>query len=189
MAIWTYCSACHGCEFPSRASTCKTVRFLVSPCRCCSVAGHSVVRGSNSSGDRCILVSLGDLAPELDRAGRHHRWRAHRWHRCDLVWLSSWHCSVRPQTRVRKRSPVDSKPCKDFLAGRSNFLSGRCVGAVEVLDELGSDNKAFCPPETINNIEQVRVIVIYIEGLPKRVTDGFGLLANEAMAKAWPCKT
>jgi hypothetical protein len=54
---------------------------------------------------------------------------------------------------------------------------------------LGSDNKAFCPPETINNIEQVRVIVTYIEGLPKRVTDGFGLLANEAMAKAWPCKT
>ena len=23
--------------------------------------------------------------------------------------------------------------CKDFIAGRSNFLSGRCVGAVEVL--------------------------------------------------------
>jgi hypothetical protein len=59
--------------------------------------------------------------------------------------------------------------CKDFLAGRSNFLSGRCVGAVEVLSELGSDNKSFCPPETINNIEQVRVIVTYIEGLPKRV--------------------
>ena len=28
--------------------------------------------------------------------------------------------------------------CKDFLAGRSNFLSGRCVGATEI--ELGSDN-------------------------------------------------
>jgi hypothetical protein len=28
--------------------------------------------------------------------------------------------------------------CKDFLAGRSNFLSGRRVGAVEVLDDLGS---------------------------------------------------
>jgi Rap1a immunity proteins len=79
--------------------------------------------------------------------------------------------------------------CKDFLAGRSNFLSGRCVGAVEVLNELGSDNKSFCPPETLNNIDQVRVIVTYIEGLPKRLTDGFGLLANEAMAKAWPCKT
>jgi hypothetical protein len=79
--------------------------------------------------------------------------------------------------------------CKDFLAGRSNFLSGRCVGAIEVLDELGSDNKLFCPPQTITNLEQVRVIVTYIEDLPKRMTDGFGLLANEAMAKAWPCKT
>ena len=46
--------------------------------------------------------------------------------------------------------------CKDFIAGRSNFLSGRCVGAIEVLSELGSDNKSFCAPETINNIEQVR---------------------------------
>jgi hypothetical protein len=79
--------------------------------------------------------------------------------------------------------------CKDFLAGRSNFLSGRCVGAIEVLSELGSDNKSFCPPETISNIEQVRIVVSYIEGLPKRITDGFGLLANEAMIKAWPCKT
>src|SRR6185369_17659738 len=40
--------------------------------------------------------------------------------------------------------------CKDFIAGRSNFLSGRCVGAIEVLSELGSDNKSFCAPETIN---------------------------------------
>jgi len=79
--------------------------------------------------------------------------------------------------------------CKDFLAGRSNFLSGRCVGAIEVIDELGSDNKLFCPPETISNLEQVRVVVTYIEALPKRITEGFGLLANEAMAKAWPCKT
>ncbi len=79
--------------------------------------------------------------------------------------------------------------CKDFLAGRSNFLSGRCVGALEVLNELGLDTKSFCPPETITTIEQVRIIVSYIEGLPKRLTDGFGLLANEAMAKAWPCKT
>jgi hypothetical protein len=63
------------------------------------------------------------------------------------------------------------------------------VGAIEVLNELGSDNKLFCPPETINNLEQVRVIVTYIEALPKRMRDGFGLLANEAMAKAWPCKT
>jgi hypothetical protein len=110
-----------------------------------------------------------------------------------LVILMALFCSTAdagPQTVPRRfQAGFYLEGCKDFLAGRSNFLSGRCVGAVEVLDELGSDNKAFCPPETINNIEQVRVIVIYIEGLPKRVTDGFGLLANEAMAKAWPCKT
>jgi len=63
------------------------------------------------------------------------------------------------------------------------------VGAIEVLSELGSDNKSFCPPETISNLEQVRVIVTYVQGLPKRLTEGFGLLANEAMAKTWPCKT
>ena len=78
--------------------------------------------------------------------------------------------------------------CKDFLAGRSNFLSGRCVGAVEVLDDLGSGTKLFCPPEATNNLDRVRVIAAYIEARPERMKDGFGLMANEAMAKAWPCK-
>ena len=78
--------------------------------------------------------------------------------------------------------------CKDFLAGRSNFLSGRCVGAVEVLDDLGSGIKLFCPPEATNNLDRVRVIAAYIEARPERLKDGFGLMANEAMAKAWPCK-
>ena len=78
--------------------------------------------------------------------------------------------------------------CKDFLAGRSDFLSGRCVGAVEVIDDLGSGSKLFCPPEATSNLERVRVIVAYIESQPERMKNGFGLLANEAMAKAWPCK-
>jgi hypothetical protein len=78
--------------------------------------------------------------------------------------------------------------CKDFLAGKSDFLSGRCVGAVEVIDDLGSGTKLFCPPEATNNLERVRVIVAYIEARPERMKDGFGLLANEAMEKAWPCK-
>ncbi len=78
--------------------------------------------------------------------------------------------------------------CKDFLAGRSNFLSGRCVGAVEVLDDIGSAAKLFCPPEVTNNLERVGLIVSYIEARSERMKEGFGLLANEAMAKAWPCK-
>ena len=40
----------------------------------------------------------------------------------------------------------------------------------------------FCPRETANNLDRVRVIVAYIEARPKRMKEGFGLLANEAMA-------
>jgi Rap1a immunity proteins len=110
-----------------------------------------------------------------------------------LVILMALFCSTAdagPQTVPRRfQAGFYLEGCKDFLAGRSNFLSGRCVGATEILGELGSDNKLFCLPDTISNLEQVRVIVTYIEALPKRMTDGFGLLANEAMLKTWPCKT
>jgi Rap1a immunity proteins len=78
--------------------------------------------------------------------------------------------------------------CKDFIAGKMNFLGGRCVGAAEVLDALSQDTKAFCAPETTNNLERTRVIVAYIEARPERMKEDFRLLANEAMAKAWPCK-
>ena len=78
--------------------------------------------------------------------------------------------------------------CKDFIAGRSDFLGGRCVGALEVLDALSEDTKAFCAPETTNNLERARVVVTYIEARPDRMKEDFRLLANEAMANAWPCK-
>jgi hypothetical protein len=68
--------------------------------------------------------------------------------------------------------------CKVFLAGRSNFFSRRCVGAVEVLDALGSDTKLFCPPETANNLDRVRLIVAYIEARPEPMKNGFRLLAR-----------
>ena len=79
--------------------------------------------------------------------------------------------------------------CKDFIAGKSNFFAGRCVGAVEVLDALNSDTKLFCPPDNTDNLLRVRTIVSYIEARPERKNDDFRLLANEAMAKAWPCKS
>jgi hypothetical protein len=91
-----------------------------------------------------------------------------------LVALFGSTADAGPQAVPRKyQAGFYLEGCKDFLAGRSNFLSGRCVGAAEVLSELGSDNKSFCLPES----------------LPKRMTDGFGLMANEAMLKTWPCKT
>jgi len=78
--------------------------------------------------------------------------------------------------------------CKDFLAGKSNFFGGRCVGAVEVLDALNFDTKLFCPPENATNLQRVQTIVDYIEARPERKSADFRLVANEAMAKAWPCK-
>ena len=78
--------------------------------------------------------------------------------------------------------------CKDFVAGKSNFFAGRCVGAVEVLDALNADTKLFCPPDNADNLQRVRTIVTYIEARPDRKNEDFRLLANEAMAKAWPCK-
>ncbi len=78
--------------------------------------------------------------------------------------------------------------CKDFVAGRSNFFSGRCVGAIEVLDALNSDTKLFCPPAAIDNQQRVRTVIAYLEANPTRLGEDFRLLANEAMAKAWPCK-
>jgi hypothetical protein len=78
--------------------------------------------------------------------------------------------------------------CKDFVAGKSNFFAGRCVGAVEVLDALNADTKLFCPPDNTDNLQRVRTIVTYIEARPDRKNEDFRLLANEAMAMAWPCK-
>jgi hypothetical protein len=79
--------------------------------------------------------------------------------------------------------------CKDFIAGKSNFFAGRCVGAVEVLDALNLDTKQFCPPDNTDNLQRVRTIVSYIEARPERKSEDFRLLANEALAKAWPCKS
>jgi hypothetical protein len=78
--------------------------------------------------------------------------------------------------------------CKDFLAGKSDFFSGRCVGAVEVLDALNLDTKMYCPPEATSNLQRVQAIVAYISARPQRQQEDFRLLANEAMAKTWPCK-
>jgi hypothetical protein len=78
--------------------------------------------------------------------------------------------------------------CKDFIAGRTNFDSGRCVGAVEVLDALNLDTKRFCPPAGVNNLQRIKTIVSYVEARTDRMHEDFRLVANEAMIAAWPCK-
>jgi len=61
-----------------------------------------------------------------------------------LIALFGSTADAGPQAVPRKsQAGFYLEGCKDFLAGRSNFLSGRCVGAVEVLDDLGSDTNCF----------------------------------------------
>jgi hypothetical protein len=88
---------------------------------------------------------------------------------------------IRPQHRnliSNKDHNCNARPCGGFDQDE----------AVEVLDDLGSGIKLFCPPKATNNLDRARVIAAYIEARPERMKDGFGLMANEAMAKAWPCK-
>jgi hypothetical protein len=94
-----------------------------------------------------------------------------------------------PQTVARSYTAefyVDG--CKDFLAANASFFAGRCVGAVEVLDALNDDTKLFCPPQGATNLQRVQVVVDYIKARPDRKNADFRLVANQAMAKAWPCK-
>jgi hypothetical protein len=53
---------------------------------------------------------------------------------------------------------------------------------------LNDDTKLFCPPGGATNLQRIKVIVDYIEKRPDRKNADFRLVANEAMAKAWPCK-
>lgn len=106
-----------------------------------------------------------------------------------LVALICSTAAASPQTVGRTYSAdFYLSGCKDFVAGKSNFFGGRCVGAVEVLDALNLDTKQFCPPENASTLQRVQTIVAYIEANPQRKGEDFRLLANEAMAKAWPCK-
>ena len=105
-----------------------------------------------------------------------------------LALLGSKAASAAPATARIFTADFYLAGCKDFIAGKSNFFAGRCVGAVEVLDALNGDTKLFCPPDNVDNLQRVRTIVSYIDARPDRKNEDFRLLANEAMAKAWPCK-
>jgi len=68
-------------------------------------------------------------------------------------------------------------------------FSAASVGVLEVLDAANADSKLFCAPPNTNNLQRPRVVVTYIEAQPNRGNEDFRLLANEAMAKTWPCKS
>jgi hypothetical protein len=105
-----------------------------------------------------------------------------------LIALLLLSIPARPQAVARSYSAFYVESCKDFLAGKSSFFAGRCIGALEVLDALNDDTKLFCPPQGATNLQRAQVVVNYVETQPDQKNADFRLVANRAMAKAWPCK-
>lgn len=109
------------------------------------------------------------------------------------------HCTSAFVSRSPSASPRPSRPpslqrrffpvgLQGLSGGKNGFYGGRCAGAIEVLDALNSETTRFCPPEKTTNLQRVKVVVDYIEAHSEAKNADFNLVANEAMAKAWPCK-
>jgi hypothetical protein len=108
---------------------------------------------------------------------------------CIFVLFAAAAQAAGPSAETRSSSADFFLPgCKEFVAGRSTFFAGRCVGAIEILDATNSDSKTFCPPKGTHNHERARVIVDFIDAHPERKKEDFRRLAGEALTKAWPCE-
>jgi hypothetical protein len=105
-----------------------------------------------------------------------------------VIFATTAHSAAPPDMSRMAKAQFYLTGCKDFVAGRSNFYSGRCAGVVEVLDAAGTDAKLSCTPTGTNNLDRVRAVVAYIQASPDRANQDFRLMANEALAKTWPCK-
>src|SRR5262245_24460595 len=72
-------------------------------------------------------------------------------------------------------------------AGIDPVEMGRCIGMIEGVALLANYG-VFCPPAGATIKQRIQVIIAYIEARPQRMHEDFGVLAVEAMQKAWPCK-
>jgi hypothetical protein len=93
-----------------------------------------------------------------------------------------------------------TKACKQLTTcHRAQVAHGHLPGSplfIETLELTGgtADVAAFSPPShMLDSAAEMEFLPLRerneVEVLPKRITDGLGLLANEAMLKTWPCKT
>jgi len=82
-----------------------------------------------------------------------------------------------------KEAASDSPGNNIFLA----WKSGRCTGAVETLTYF-SKFGCFDPPPRATVLQELQVVVRYIEARPHRTHENFKELALEALREAWPCR-
>ena len=60
-----------------------------------------------------------------------------------------------------------------------------CAGLVEGLFYA---SRNICAPPGVTNAQAIGVIIAFIDARPARMRESFKMLAEEAMAAAWPCK-
>jgi hypothetical protein len=80
--------------------------------------------------------------------------------------------------------------CRGFLSrdGRiDRLVQGLCLGRIQTIGEFGDFFQVCMPDEAILG-QAIRVVVAYIEQRSARMHEKFGLLAVEALQKAWPCR-
>jgi hypothetical protein len=83
--------------------------------------------------------------------------------------------------------------CKDYIAGRPDYLPNFCAGMIFGLGILlRQDPKSplYCVdiPEGIKFEQAIRVVIRYIEEHPQDMHHPFKYLALVAIMDAWPCK-
>jgi hypothetical protein len=79
---------------------------------------------------------------------------------------------------------------RDLTTTSKNMLTWKntlCLAYIQGLLYAGGGNH-FCQPNGVMHGQAVAVVVKYIEARPERMHENFGLLAIEALTKAWPCK-
>lgn len=82
-------------------------------------------------------------------------------------------------------------PCKDAANYIMYHESSRCLGAVNAISAWGyliPPQYRFCTPPGALPVQQLRIIVKYLEDNPTETHRSFYELAAEALHKAWPCK-
>jgi hypothetical protein len=84
--------------------------------------------------------------------------------------------------------------CKNFMRGATKdrlfsyeegYSEGDCVGTIAGINEAAED---ICEPDGVTFVQDVLVVVKYIEERPQRMHERFSKLAYEALKAAWPCK-
>lgn len=80
----------------------------------------------------------------------------------------------------------------EIMSAKDAYLMGQCLGMVETLMVVGaalSPDFRICVPHDLPVDDAIRVVIKYLEARrPEELQTYFVLMADHALAQAWPCK-